>query len=577
MKLVCECGGDFLDADETVICVDCERERPVDIGGVVYLTERDLSWPDVPENVLDQVRDATTAEEIIDAMLDPRDPWSQSLQARLLHPAGAAAVTLDMPAPGMDVLDLGTGWPALASALQSFGARTTSADPVPLRLRFEQLMHDQPAVEAVHLSLSSRLPWEPSSFDRVFVDAHEVRRSGADLATILAEVRRVLKDNGSLIMGLDHRAAVSRRKLRRMLAKHGLTLARVAAPVPHGGDWSWLVPEHRLRVQLLDEIKRRRRARVLSKQTAKRVLVALGGARWIAQGRYVVACAGQSPPPTSPLAAVLGEHSSRSPSIMRLSDARVAIFGSESFVKLPLSEQQQRALLQEAQNTRLARETAFAPFVIGSEHVGDWNGLPYVRYPLLRERIAQSDEAAKAVEAVLHAVAPGQDAPLRDTVLWERLSSARAERDAAEAGGSHLRQWALKELGDVAVPVGPTHGDLHQGNVLLTHDRPPILVDWNRFELRNPLLLDAGYAAIEHHRRTTGANLAEALASFRDRRLDGPLAVHAASVRGGLSDDAAAVVILLDRLVSYSLPRRRYKPWTMGPMLKAVQALGRPS
>lgn len=569
----CACGGDLSAGIEEAACDGCGRKLAVGVAGVVRIAETDVPWSQVPEPLRTRIHNATTSEAIVEAMLDQNEPWPQGLQIQLLHPAGAVAAALAIPMSGMNVLNLGTGWPVLASALASFGAKVTSTDAVLQRLQFEQLMHNRPAETAVHFAYTLPLPWQDGAFDRVFFDVGEVRRAGAEPAAMIPEVRRVLKSRGVLVVGVGRDAGVSAWRMKRLLRTYGLRTMRIAVPRPDLLNWKRLVNETSLPQEFSAEIKRTSRQPIFSKQSIKRILVAFGVSRWVPHDRLLVAQFRAVATQPDAVSEMLSEPNGGSAAIMRLTDARVGISGRASYVKLPLSVHQQSALIQEARNTKLARRTAFAPYVIGSVETESWNGVSFVRYPLLRERSTHSGEAELAIEAVLRAVSPGQSGPLDSTAFWDRLKSRRAARDAAEAGGSAIREVVLERLGGASVPIGPTHGDLHTENVMLTEGQRPTLVDWNRFELSNPLLLDAGYAAIEHHRRIKGTTFAEALVAFRDQRIDGRLAACAEPMLGGLSREEGTVLILLDRLVSYSLPRRRYKPWTLAAVRKAVQAL----
>ncbi len=504
-------------------------------------------------------------------MLDSLDPWPPELLARLLHPGGAVAAALAMAPPGARALDLGTGWPSLAAALVSCGLDVTIADPVLLRLRFERLMSAAPVTDAVHLALTSQLPWPDDSFDRVFVDTAEVQRAQGDLRFVIGEVARVLAPEGVAVVAQDAGGPSSRGRLLRLLREVGLPHATVLVARPGRADWSRVLDESRWGQHLTSEASQASAPSVRGKRLLKAAIAAAGGVRWLPADRFVVAH-GPEAAPCDPLAEILAEPAG-SRELIRLSDARVAVLGQESFVKLPLSRHQQDALIQEAQNTRRARSTGFAPHVIRSVHVHDWHGLPYVRYPLIRERHARPGEAEQTIAQILRGLAPGRDAPLGATAFWERLTGARGARDADEAGARALRARVLDTMAEVSVPAGPTHGDLHADNLLLVDGGAAILVDWNRFEPFNPLVLDAGYAAIEHDRRSHGGSLAQALVRFRDRELTGPLAELASSTMGDLDSAQAATLILLDRVVSYSQPRRRYKPWTMPAMARAVAAL----
>jgi hypothetical protein len=305
--------------------------------------------------------------------------------------------------------------------------------------------------------------------------------------------------------------------------------------------------------------------------------VRLGGARWLAAESYLLARPRGAAAPTRTLGELVLEEETRGAvgrpaEVLALSDARVAVTGEHHFVKLPLTAEQQEKLAAEVAKTEAARGTAFAPFVLDGARVKRRHGLVYAVYP----RVPAVHDPARqraAVELALSRLDAGVTGPLSATAFWSRLAGERGARDAAEIGAGDLRARVLDAWADRVVPVGPSHGDLHGGNVLLRADGPPLLVDWNRFELVDPLLLDGVYAAVEARRAASGGTLADALQDFVDDETDGPLARHARTLLGDLTPLEAAVVVLLDRGMSYGQPRRRHRPWTLPPLEQARAAL----
>jgi aminoglycoside phosphotransferase (APT) family kinase protein len=181
-------------------------------------------------------------------------------------------------------------------------------------------------------------------------------------------------------------------------------------------------------------------------------------------------------------------------------------------------------------------------------------------------------EVDAALAAAL-ASQPGRLGPLGETALWARLDTDRGRADVVELAAQALAE-RLHRLGpERSVLVGRTHGDLHAGNVLLAAAGPAVLIDWNRSEAVNPLLLDAVYAAVRQHGRRTGGSLAASLVDYLEGRIAGQLARHAARTVGDLTRIEAAALVVLDRVASYSLPRGRHKPWTLPPLRQAVDVV----
>lgn len=593
-------------------CSRCGQPLPTDDVGLVRLSDSDHPWAGVPAPFADAVLASTVAEDVVTAMTSGAHRVGTAVQQRLMHPSGGAAAVLAPVHDGCVVLDLATGWSTLASALRSLGATVTRVEWSLAALRFGQLMDAPPAQHAVHVAPGRPLPFDDGTFDAVFLDVEALERA-LDVAggtatpavrrdAVLADVRRVLGPEGTAVLGTRsslrsrrtpvspgerrrsavHAVAARVRSARRpwggaALARAGFADLRVLVAHPRRRAGHWLLPAEQVSSRLT-EARGTASAAGAAKELLRRSTARLGGGLWLAEDYYVLAH--RDPLPGGP-PRTLGEHlapfrAEPTPLVRSLSDARVAMLGGRSFVKLPLSEPQREALLREARNTEAARGTAFGPFTLASVESAQWHGIPYTEFPLVVSRPgAGPDEALVAVRAALEAQPADTLAPLRTTALWQRLGTARGGRDVAEMGAGRLHAGVVDRCGGRVVPVGATHGDLHAANVLLPADGPPLLVDWNRYESRNPLLLDAGYAAVRLHMRQAGVSMEAALLALADDELRGPLADRAAAVRGELLPVQAAVLVLLDRVVSYSEPRRRHKPWTMAPLLGSVSALTR--
>ncbi|GAA3509875.1 hypothetical protein GCM10022262_36910 [Georgenia daeguensis] len=567
--------------------------------GILRLAEGDEPWEDVPEQVRAAALRATSADALVEQMVDGDQPWPGDVRRRLLHPAGGAAATLVPLTPGAAVLDLGTGWSTLARALSTFGAEVTSADWVYARLRLETLLNDAPAGRAVHLDLGRALPWPDRTFDAVFVDTAEIRRllgnradADAVLSRVLAEVRRVLGDDGVAVVGTHNRLSdlpgeirpagrrrAGAREVRAALRSPwddgplraaGLRPARVIAALPRRDAWRWMVPQERLREHLRAQLppsSLRRRA--------VRAAAAAGGARWLARDYYVLARTAHDGATPRTLGEVLaGTSEQPAPVTMALSDARVAVLGSRDFVKVPLSAEQQEQVVAEVRKTHEAAGTALGAFTLEGARVEHWGAVPYAVYPLVRSRGSSDLHAARAaLQGVLGEVGGGEMALLRETAFWARLVSPRGQADAAGAHAHAVRDHVLATCADARVPVGATHGDLHAGNVLLPATGGPQLVDWNRFETNNPLLLDGVFAAAEEFRAAHRATFAEALLAFVDGTMGGRTAERARALLGDLRPLEAAAVVFLDRAMTYGQPRPRYRPWTLPPLRRTGEAL----
>jgi 2-polyprenyl-3-methyl-5-hydroxy-6-metoxy-1,4-benzoquinol methylase len=110
--------------------------------------------------------------------------------------AARRAFLLEQIAAGDRVLDLGCGDGWFAAELVTAGCEVTMADVAREALR--RARKRAPAAEAVALAEGEALPFAEDGFDVVW--AGEVLEHVADVAGLLAEVRRVLRWAGRLVV-----------------------------------------------------------------------------------------------------------------------------------------------------------------------------------------------------------------------------------------------------------------------------------------------------------------------------------------------------------------------------------------
>jgi 2-polyprenyl-3-methyl-5-hydroxy-6-metoxy-1,4-benzoquinol methylase len=110
--------------------------------------------------------------------------------------AARRAFLLDRVTPGARVLDLGCGDGAFAAALLAAGCEVTMADVAEQALQRARVR--APEAQAVKLAEGEPLPFAEDAFDVVW--AGEVLEHVADVVGLLAEVRRVLRWGGRLLV-----------------------------------------------------------------------------------------------------------------------------------------------------------------------------------------------------------------------------------------------------------------------------------------------------------------------------------------------------------------------------------------
>jgi 2-polyprenyl-3-methyl-5-hydroxy-6-metoxy-1,4-benzoquinol methylase len=151
------------------------------------------------------------------------------------------AFLLDHVTAGERVLDLGCGDGAFAAELVRAGCRVTIADVADEALRRARAR--APQADAAALAEGAPLPFDEDAFDVVW--AGEVLEHVADIVGLLAEVRRVLRWGGRLLVTTpwhgrlivatdahfdpraDHLRFFSARTLRTVLADAGFASAQV--------------------------------------------------------------------------------------------------------------------------------------------------------------------------------------------------------------------------------------------------------------------------------------------------------------------------------------------------------------
>jgi 2-polyprenyl-3-methyl-5-hydroxy-6-metoxy-1,4-benzoquinol methylase len=134
------------------------------------------------------------------------DPWRESVWRAVPEAAeperfaARRAFLLAHVSPGDRVLDLGAGDGAFAEALVAAGARVAGVDVAEEALRRARAR--APGADLRRIAEGAPLPFEEDAFDVVW--AGEVLEHVADVAGLLAEVRRVLRWGGTLLATTPH-------------------------------------------------------------------------------------------------------------------------------------------------------------------------------------------------------------------------------------------------------------------------------------------------------------------------------------------------------------------------------------
>lgn len=560
----------------THVALQAENPRPVrsvpDQFGIKHLSDSTVRWTAVPDHLAAAVRDATGADRVVDVVAE----LPTHLQQQLLHPRdGVLALALPLQA-GDRVLEVASPSGSLTTALSHFGARVTRVDWCHDRLKFAQLIHGprpEPALlvtdvrELGHLADVVGVTLE---LDHVLLETPRV-----SLLDCFTAVRECLAPRGVMALKVSRRAlgksgraeARSLRGVVDCLEQAGLTVDRSYSYLPiTGGSFGLLTSEQARRL-----LRRPRRA---ARTRGKAIGLLRAGTAWLGgAGRQVpttVFIARRQDAAAEPLLVDrlgLGGPAA-APQIETLSDARVLVRTPQTVAKLPLSEHAERALAREVNLTQSLRRTPLARFVVPDAEIRRESGVMFAAFPYIAHRTGQSSkDSRQALRSFLEAK-ESRLLPLSATALMQRASSDRGCQDIAELRADALLARAHR-LSGIELRCGITHGDLHPANVLAAKGHP-VVVDWNRGEMCNPLLLDAVYAALKQYQLERRLSLEAAVSGYLDGSVTGPLSDEAHAASAPLSRPDAAALVLLDRVMSYSLPRRRYKPWTLSDLTAAV-------
>jgi SAM-dependent methyltransferase len=115
---------------------------------------------------------------------------------------GRALIDWAGPAPGTRVLDAGAGRGAVAAAAAARGCAVTAVDAAPAMVA--RLAAEHPAI-ATGVMRADRLAFADSSFD--LVTAGFLVHLVADPAAVIAELRRVLRPGGTLVVSVPEPAS----------------------------------------------------------------------------------------------------------------------------------------------------------------------------------------------------------------------------------------------------------------------------------------------------------------------------------------------------------------------------------
>ena len=548
---------------------------------------------------------------------------------------------------GTRSLVLCSGWGELVRLISQLGGEAIGIDEAYDGLLYSAAVAADPNQGFIHSDDLLSLPFRDGCFDNVFWDAlagvtpyspdnpHQNRELRE--RTLLDEANRVLKPGGRLLLAapnsaslwryrapvspfaaiervsggpqdlrIDRSSASTGTKLRSTQLGYLLTLRRAGfrhvafnTLWPDPFRWRRLVLSGKSRVadplhqrgSTLKERVREKLARGLSR---------VGLSSVIAPGYCIVATKTaesgdfaahkRSPSALEAIAKTLGIDGQRLCQVNSQPNSHtLSLVPGEYFVKIPLTAHAENSL--SAASNALSAISEQAHQLAGSlvaARLERVNGTAISVSPYISIRADHSweDRVARLRWALDQLALDAHRIPLRETDLWNRLTSEEAQVAFADLGAPELLHFLEHRVAHKEVFAGVVHGDLVHSNVIRGEAGAPMIIDWDDVEMESPKLLDAiracynlarvlQHSSTPEHRGSDGIVTAWNMVLERDPRL--PLLDRVNHARGELTWREAVGVALLDyierrlRFVNSS-PVRRIN---IEPSLRAPLELAR--
>lgn len=539
----------FESSPDGLRCPSCDLEPTADAFGIVRF------GPGLQSQALSSsLRTALQSEVTLSALAS--NAGADSGLESLIDPHSSAIASVVGLYGGELVLCICGRWQALPTALSYLGARVVLADIDYDLARLSQVAY--PALDApMHVDAGIGLPWSRDCFDTAFVDLLDVDRSTA--RALLNELTRVLKPGASLVIGVENgllSAALRIRDRKRGRAvrnadrRRSRSLGRLWAPwadLLNGTAWraERVLIAHPAADHLRQLLPNSQLG--LRRSGLRGLAGRLGIGSWMARDYLVIARQDDSPSALGIGMELLGE----SAVTIACSDVRVAIDSSTGFIKVPLAKDQEYEVADEVRRTQRAALTRFAPHVLSGVRLDTWRGRPIARYPHLEQLPRRPDDLPERVARALSDLSIGQFAQLRDTDLFARIEKPDFPENVRLGEFAALTQVVLCHASH-RVPVGPSHGDLHSDNILVSSSGELIFVDWQRAEESNPLFVDLVSITLDFCNTTPGRPLPELYRELLEDHASGPVVD---AMKGSLGEVPLTVALMASVLNTVSALR----------------------
>jgi SAM-dependent methyltransferase len=454
------------------------------------------SHPSWELDVRERISRADTYEELLRAtQVDPPER-QRSLRLRYLAPMQGAVAVMADTGPGSRVLDLSGTCGRVASVHRLRGAVAHVADHDAVRLHVAAVMAT--ADGYVHGPLDD-MPYPRGAFDVAHVDVDSIATSDAR-GPVLAEVGRVLTEDGVLVLTTMNDTYQQGwmgshpliRIVHRLWARRWLEMSRALKDLRFEEVRSLIIWPNRFDRHVIGQprvIRRQQRAGLALDPTR-----ATHPKRFTSGARDLLRL-------TRPLApahcfvaasrargiASWSDGPARGFSTLEVRFGGVVAYGEHVVRKAALSREQRADLAREFDRTTEAAHGPLARFVPRIRHLRESTGLLVSEVERGKERCPSAELGARVGEVL--ECAGRRSTPLRDSDVW-RIANGHHWPDGFPVPVRAVSD-ALRPLGGIRVPCGPSHGDLWWGNVLVRTDGTTLLVDWDSYRPNAPLVVDA--------------------------------------------------------------------------------------
>ena len=205
--------------DAHLTCEDCEKQWAI-IDDIPQFTEEHNYWGEISQDLMHQINKQIQKENWKDVLKRTLGENNQEQTYDFITDLNRANWHLFLPLPAnAHVLDIGCGLGTISHSLSSHYEKIVSIETVPERLFFCKTRFQQENIKNIELARANLLdlPFPENSFDLVvmngvleWVGVSDQNKKPRDLQLMaLQNIRRVIKNTGTLYIGIENRIGYS--------------------------------------------------------------------------------------------------------------------------------------------------------------------------------------------------------------------------------------------------------------------------------------------------------------------------------------------------------------------------------